>query len=820
MPPPLHLEETEPIHEPHEFIPSPQFHRPGNPSKPSPELKPELTLDYDVDEIQTEPKPGQYVIFSKPQLNPEMNENQLKKKPEINLSNKTPMSIAHFHEDGNRFPPENQKQVLYHQKPNVPETKPPLSKTEPKRPQNFELPEERPPLPLQQQKGTQTEEPFDGNFVIPNKEKPENTANYPRPHWEKNGKPGFLLNKNEIPGNRQPSLPPQMAPTLMPPSNAVPQRFRKPLPPNLPPIRKNFNEGTVNTKPKPNLPNILPQFRPNAKIGSGPYQRPFHRPPGYMNGNRRNGPHRYYEKENGNFPYHIQHPSDKELMHRDFEIEPGTQEIVPKFLTTRGKSPNELMDPYRHQKRHGMLPVVKPPVSPPKTIKDQKVLRRLQRTPVTTLQMLHQKPGTKTHKTPIRREDNIDPSAPLIPPVYKPYQDGPNSNENLYVVYPTKTHNKYPAYNPSKNQPNIKIENSETFTYNYTKPKDQYPLLNPTKRPVYYNEKPKNEFPYGFIKPDEKLKLNRKYPEDSNSNPQNNLKNSEKEIKPNLQDYMPFATKKPMTSIEDKDEKIDMNLHMQSNNQWNKVVVTEEDISIITQRPIEMVKSTELPSNDPNTPFRITEYPTGTTQRYGDGEIRLNPPSEYHTSIKDENNSAFTLGAVMHTVPENNQTSTKKGQVASVPLHDDEEMILPNINLNVNERISNGKIITVSMPLDVKEEPKEEIKIPLRPKETTSMNEQYQFQAPFQASSSVSSNEAEPTNQGWSIVKASSELSEKEDKNETVETTTNNTRFNFENFQPELQGGFKPIYELPEDSVEGDRREEIKDREEKSFDVR
>lgn len=791
------------------------------------EPKPEFTLDYDVDEIQTEPKPGQYVIFSKPQLNPEMNENQLKKKPEVNLPNKPATTIPHYHESGNQYNQDNQKPILYHPKPPsyVPEGKPTVEKTEQKRPPpnfNLEKPEERPSFQLTPPKGTQTEEPFEGNFVIPKQEKPENAANYPRPHWEKNSKPGFLLNKNEISGNRQPPMPPQMAPTLIPPSNVIPQRFRKPIPPNLPPIRKNFNEGNVNAKPKPNLPNILPQFRPNAKIGSGPYQRPFHRPPGYHGGNRRNGPpgpNRYHEKENGNFPYHIQHPAEKDqLMHRDFEVEPGVEEIVPKFITTRGKVPNEIMDPYVMQKRYGMVPQMIPSkpktvISPPRTIHDAKVLRRLQRTPVTTLQMLQQKPGTRTHKTPIRREDNADPSVPLVPPVYKPYHDG--ENQNLYVVYPTKTQNKYSAYNTPKRQPNIKIENPEKFTYNYTKTEDQYPLLPPTKRPAYYNEKPKNEFPYGFVKPDEKLKLVRKYPEEKESSPTNNIKMDDKEVKPNLQDYMPFATKKPILSSEDRDEKIDMNLHMQSNNQWNKVVSTEEDISIITQSPIEITKSTEYTPEDPNTPFRITDYPSGSTQKYA--EIRVNPPSEYHTSIKDENNSAFTLGAVMHTVPESN-SGNKKGQVTSVSLHDDEELVLPN--LNPNERISNGKIITVSMPLDVKEEPKEEPKIQIRPKEPNLTNEQYQFQAPFQASSSVNLNEAAPTNQGWSIVKNPSDPEEKEDKNENVETTTNNTFFNPENFKPELQGGFKPIYELPEDGVEVDRREEIKDREERSYDIR
>lgn len=118
----------------------------------------------------------------------------------------------------------------------------------------------------------------------------------------------------------------------------------------------------------------------------------------------------------------------------------------------------------------------------------------------------------------------------------------------------------------------------------------------------------------------------------------------------------------------------------------------------------------------------------------------------------------------MHTLPE----QSRKGQVTSVNVHE-ENPSLVRPGLNVNERIANGKIVTVSMPLDVKEE-----------------KEDSGFQAPFQTSSTVDGNH------GWNI------LQQPENQAENTTETVSNTTFSFENFTPELIGGFKPIYNTPE----------------------
>lgn len=749
-------------HQPHKFIPSPQFHRPPE-QKPQTNIRP-TDVDYELEGIQTEAQPGQYVIFSKPQISPELNQNKLKKKPEISQKEK----ISHFQDNGNRFPQETQDHVIFNpkegqfyqgttvQKPLAPE------KQDNGRPLVYgKLPESKPaegelPLQLVPPSDTQTEKPFDRNYLKPEFSTKESAASYPRPHWEKNGKPSFLFNqgpnKNDL--NRPAAMPPQMVGTLVPPNGAPPQRFRRPGQPQLGPNqnRKNFNEASTNVKPKPNLPNILPQFRPTMKVGSGPY----YRPSVYGNPNRRNGMNRYQNKEHGNFPYHIQYP-DKDSTVR-YE---ATPEIVPKFITNRGKLPSEVWNNNGMQKRFGQGPtnmqsMLERPSYPPQGIK---VLKRLERTPVTTLQMLKQIPGVQTQRVQITREDGTDPSPSLVPPIYRTYVDEPKTEENLYIVYPAKA--------PQKLQP----ENSNVFIvsdsksqkkfYNFTNLEEQQPILNSNKRINQVIDNPKNEFPYGFVKPYEKIQ----------STNESEGAEEEVEAEEDVERDDEYKEHKGQSKPNRKEESIDMNLHLQSNNQWNEVGDTH-------------------PKTESNDYYRFVEK----APQNVDHSVKLNPPSEYRTSISEGQDSAFTLGTVMHTVPEEN----RKGQIVSVPLNGDQKKAkVPQ--LNINERISNGKIITVSMPLDVKEN---------QGNDRSSDNQS--FQAPFQASSSVD------MKQGWTVVNGpDSKIDVEEEKSHTTEEST--TRFNFENFKPELIGGFKPLYELPEEPEDTKSQEKTSEREEKTF---
>ena len=750
-------------HEPHDFIPSPQFHHTGE-SSAGVGIRPG-DVDYDFEGIQTEPKPGQYVIFSKPQLNPELKENQLKKKPELNNIKEIVSNVPHYQDKGTRFPQEPQKHVIFNPKEgqfyqNGPVLKAPVfsNKQELGRPIYGTLPDkpdDELPLELVPPKDTQTEKTFEGNFVASEAENKESTINYPRPHWEKNGKPSFLLNtspnKNDL--NRlpppPPPPPPQIAPTLIPPSSP-PQRYRRPIPPMMAPIRKNFNEASTNIKPKPNLPNILPQFRPNTKIGSGPYHRP---PPGFIP-NRRNGVNRYHDKEHGNFPYHIQYPDKEGPPHRDYEM--GGQEIVPKFITNRGKLPSELWTNHGVQKRFGQTPQNfhgkfefshNPPQGP-------KVLRRLQRTPVTTLQMLKHTPGVKTQKTQVTREEDDNnyydhSSSSFLPPFYNTYNEQKKDEENIYIVYPAKPPQKIIPDNSKIFIVEDSKKNQEKF-FNFTKVEEQKPLLNPMKKG-----------------------------NDEISQPSDREKTKESEVKvktvsnDKAEEEMETESEILVDKSHKVNERIDMNLHLQSNNQWNEL---------------------RSPTNSHKNHYRYSSNKESNEKTEENESLQLNPPSEYSTSIADDKDSAFTLGAVMHTMSDGGQ---RKGQVSNVPLHKNDKK---QIKLNVNERISNGKIITVSMPLDVKKERDDD-------NDDDNKLNKSGFDAPFQASSSVNSNNTYTNNQGWTVVRGTTD--EKiEPETENITTQPSTTKFNFDNFKPELIGGFKPLFELP--AQQQQQHEEIK----------
>ncbi|XP_049786964.1 proteoglycan 4-like [Schistocerca cancellata] len=78
------------------------------------------------------------------------------------------------------------------------------------------------------------------------------------------------------------------------------------------------------------------------------------------------------------------------------------------------------------------------------------------------------------------------------------------------------------------------------------------------------------------------------------------------------------------------------------------------------------------------------------------------------------------------------------------------------------------------------------------------------FQAPFQASANV---DAAPSNQGWSVVPDTRFPPAAEDREDSPVPTPANSKddiseatppkFDFENFKPQLFGGFKPIYNVP-----------------------
>lgn len=87
---------------------------------------------------------------------------------------------------------------------------------------------------------------------------------------------------------------------------------------------------------------------------------------------------------------------------------------------------------------------------------------------------------------------------------------------------------------------------------------------------------------------------------------------------------------------------------------------------------------------------------------------------------------------------------------------------------------------------------------------------QQDFQAPFQASMKLDA----PTNsQGWSVVRDKNRTTPTEETEATTLQFATPSEFDIENFKPELIGGFKPLYSMPE--AEGRTGDEGPEREEK-----
>jgi hypothetical protein len=144
-------------------------------------------------------------------------------------------------------------------------------------------------------------------------------------------------------------------------------------------------------------------------------------------------------------------------------------------------------------------------------------------------------------------------------------------------------------------------------------------------------------------------------------------------------------------------------------------------------------------------------------------EYRPGSESSVHQAVVGSEGSEFTLSAVMHTIPQAN----RDGGVRPGTVHSE--------------------------------------KIPSR----TEFVENQSFQAPFMASTNV---DASPVSQGWNILSGASTerkdvVAEAGEQTESGDKTT----FDFENFKPELFGGFKPIYSTEESvaktSRSGEREE-------------
>jgi hypothetical protein len=653
------------------------------------------------------------------------------------------------------------------------------------------------------------------------------------------------------------------------------------------PIQKNRNQN-------PNLPNILPQFRPNAKISH------IHS----ENGGRIQAHPHFGLQRQPLLERPGRHPPPEFMGHLHPPPPPNHRRV------NRNDSPGPLDG---LNKVEDIFPFEKYPPQSPTFVQERPLVHRRtgphitevggSHSQVATLQMMqHKQQGAKTYFLPrpqAARDDFPDSNDDMKPPFEVKYPLGSTlsaesfEKQPVFVVYPVNStplntgdsnsnnggvvvgiHGPQRPLPPtnldSESSLSLSSEDDGPLTLPFPGHKNQKPVLllptdmlyssplqskNPTSSatPNVNAERPiKSDFPYPLERPTaftdvvesdtkqdneshkEILSIttgitpgnNERYdnefalageeiPEEvriSNRDSQNE-DDTEINIIPYLQDYMPFATKKPVTSIKPSSERNPATL-----------------ASVIA--PLGTYTSSIRPEKDVLHGNRWTT--TGGGQQTQDARI-VNTGSaenEVHgsTSSTLEPHAASPISVVLKTVqPQSSTTHSPITQSALAATTYPKASPLSAANSNVYGSSSQsghqqglvgsaGSEFTVSAVMHTHPQTVNNH----RPAEMLSSTTppQLNFQAPFLASANIG---IVPTNQGWSVVGGGGPSSERmkpgtvdkadlqgeeleasdiPSSNEDGNQSNEPNNFDFENFRPQLFGGFKPIYTFPEENGE------------------
>lgn len=363
---------------------------------------------------------------------------------------------------------------------------------------------------------------------------------YPRPHWDSHVKHPYLFTS----GPKKDSMNP--TPNFIPPKRPKPQNPQR-----------------------PDLPNILPQFRPNAKVGPGEYHGPPH----------------------PNHPPYINPPKVRE----PFDTLQPPPLPRPQFLRHHG---NEEQFPEKKIDKKEQLPVHLP--------------------------LVHKRmtgPQSGSRVTPLGfMQGNLPPRNAMLRNDFKEVEK--NKDEPVFVVYPSNGGNK--PSSPSEGVVVVGTRGSQRplppDNLGIQEDLDPFPLDDNSNFPIPNRDrtdtpilkiksttKPhhKPEFPYSLVKPggveppqkiisggmiDLKKEYTAYSPTVSSSTEEILLKEHDSEINiiPYLQDYMPYATKKPFSkpvdgwNVEDKSTlkplSVTLNTFLGSTNKpiKNHLMVTEK----------------------------------------------------------------------------------------------------------------------------------------------------------------------------------------------------------------------------------------------------
>ncbi|KAF2902955.1 hypothetical protein ILUMI_03224 [Ignelater luminosus] len=519
-------------------------------------------------------------------------------------------------------------------------------------------------------------------------------------------------------------LPPPHLERPRPPWDPRPGHFYNGRPEYIRPPRPPPKPGSEIYKRIDSLPNILPQFRPNAKISSGPHyfdhfgsmkngyirqpllERPSNRPVGF------------FEKL-------IPPPPPKNL-HNLRKVPILEQDL-------RLKSPPEDMNIRKHEQYEFYQHQTPPP---------QPVLinrRKSEEPAVETLQMIQAKQ--------VDKKDVISKSGPTS--AFKTNLKGKDTTEKpLYVVYPVNSAPiKLDALDSGKKETVVVGTRAElplppskiNQEFNYESPKDRNdsPVLKPHPKPS--NFPIKSDFPYPLERPDIATMM---------VSSGNNL-----EIKEDSK----YGSNNQWGAVQDTESRILTGSKINYKNP-NQISVT---LKTYTEKPIAVAYT-------PTEPYKRLEN----TEKYSMPNYASPVISEIRPSgLMDKGGSEITVSAVMHTHPQ--------------------------IEHGISSQSINGKPTYENHKSDTDET-------------LTKLD----FQAPFQASLNI-----DGISQGWTVVRNNNNEKSKVDRSDQDEETTTiavatTSEFDMNNFKPQFFGGFKPIYNYPDEvksegTEYGDREERL-----------
>lgn len=720
---------------------------------------------------------------------------------------------------------------------------------------------------------------------------PAISGSYPRPQWESRPTVQPLYfpqpDQSQIARPKHDAVPPHFGQNS--PNFGSGYRVRPSFPPehsfqgNRPqPIQKNRNQN-------PNLPNILPQFRPNAKIS-------------------------HVHSENGG---RIQVYPHFGLQRQPLLERPG-RHPPPEFMgnlhpppppnhrrVNRNDIPGPLDGP---DKVEDMFPFEKYPSQSPALAQQRPLVHRrtgphitdvdAAQPQVATLQMMqHQQQGANTYFLPrpqAARDDFPDSNDEMKPPFEVKYPLGSSlsaeasQQQPVFVVYPVNStplntggsnsnngvvvgiHGPQRPLPPknldSESSLSLSSEDDGSLTLPFPGHKNQKPVLqlptdmlylsplqsqNPTSSatPNVNAERPiKSDFPYPLERPTaftdaeeseikqdngshkEMLSItpsnNDRYDNEfaltgdeilaevhnSNSDSQNE-DDTEINIIPYLQDYMPFATKKPITSIKPSSERNPATLASVSAplGTYTSSIKPEKDLSHGNQW-------TTTGGGQQTQDARIVNTGSAENEVHGSTSSTLQPHPSSPISVVLK--TVQPQSSTTHS-PTTQSTLSVTGYPKASPLSAANSNVYGSSSqLGHQQGLvgSEGSEFTVSAVMHTHPQAVNNH----RPAEFFSSTPppQLNFQAPFLASANIG---VAPTNQGWSVVGGGGPSSERlkpgtvdkadlhgeelevsgirhsgGDENQSNEPNN----FDFENFRPQLFGGFKPIYTFPEENGE------------------